>query len=386
MPTTRKPKVAPPAPEFTRTRDYLSRFVVADDAAMDVLTVWILHTHLFSPSCETPPTTPYLYISGDKGCGKSTLGEVAATVVRAPLSTVGITGAGLVRLVGGSEDEESDLAPMPTLFIDEVDALYSGSKEELLRMMLNAGYRKGGVVPRAVGTKVINYSAFCPKFLMGIDNGHLPDTVADRAIRIDLRRATREEMANVEMFFHYEVEDDAAELNQELSHWAQENSLAIRQYKPAPVPEIAKTPRHWEIARTLVQVAHVLNVEDRIVDALVALFKRNRSKETQGMRAIRVMREMFEAEATAKRYHDNGDRIPAQAVLQAVLAAGVIVPGGSFKGLGGILSAEGINGDTIRLRKGHPEAGKDDGPIKGFYLDKSGLADKFREMDAAEAQ
>ena len=253
-----------PAPEFTRTREFIRRYIVLDADALDVATVWAMHTHLFSPACETPPTTPYLYITAPKGSGKTLFGQdVLGCITRAPMPTVGITGPGLIRLVGGGDDDGGEFedadsahaAAAPTLMVDEVDALYAGSKDEVLRMMLNAGYRRGGVVPRVVGKSVVNYSAFCPKVLMGIDNGHLPDTVADRSIRINLKRASADDMLTVEPFYSYEVEDESAELIQELSTWAKRNSEAIKAYKPTPVPEIAKVPRHWEIARTLVQVA-----------------------------------------------------------------------------------------------------------------------------------
>lgn len=328
--------------EYTTTRNYIKRFAVMEEDALDIVTTWTMHTWLFSPACENPLTTPYLYITAEKGSGKTLLGQdVLGTITRSPMNTVGITGPSLIRLVGGAdfteEEEGTPVTVMPTLTIDEVDALYSGAKDEVLRMMLNAGYRRGGTVPRVVGREVINYSAFCPKILMGIDNGHLPDTVTDRSIRITLKRATAEQMATVEPFYHFDVEDEAAEICSDLAEWAKTHSLQIRQYRPEAIPGL--TPRQWEIARTLVQVAKFVGNEKRIREAIAATFAETPTTQDPRVSLYAAIREAF----------GSRDRITTNEILQALTDAGVSVPGQNGKGLGSVIGRDGIKGSAIRL-------------------------------------
>lgn len=344
---------------FTDVRSYIRRYAVIEDDQLDVVTTWSLHTWLFSPACTNPVSTPYLYIAAEKGAGKTLLGQdVLGTIVRAPMATVGITGPSLIRLVGGHDDDSDsdDSEPVtaaPTLTIDEVDALYSGAKDEVLRMMLNAGYRRGGVVPRVVGKSVVNYSAFCPKLLMGIDNGHLPDTVLDRSIRIDLHVATPDEMATVEPFYHFDVEDEAAELSERMATWARENSQTVSDYRPAPIEGLR--PRQWEIARSLVQVAKMIGNEKRIREALFTLLTSHVAPESVTVRMFRSIATLFDETQT--------DRLSTEAILQRLTRDGVSVPGNSGKGLGAVLGPQGVKGGVIRFTNGNSETK----PARGYY-------------------
>lgn len=147
------------APEFTATKKFIQRYVVLGEDEANVTALWTMATHLFSESATEPHTMPYLYITGPKGSGKTVLGQdILSMLCRNYVSTVGITGPGLFRLVDAGN---------PTLGIDEIDALYSGAKDETLRMMLNAGYRRGGSVPRVVNGELQQFSPFRPQNLYG---------------------------------------------------------------------------------------------------------------------------------------------------------------------------------------------------------------------------
>ena len=85
----------------------------------------------------------------------------------------------------------------PTLLIDEIDAIFGrkAREREELRGILNAGYRRGAVMHRMGGsnnTTLETFSVYCPKAFAGIGDC-LPDTIADRAIPIRLKRRTRDE-------------------------------------------------------------------------------------------------------------------------------------------------------------------------------------------------
>jgi hypothetical protein len=334
---------------FTRTRDYIRRFVVLPDDDLDIITTWTITTWTFSPMCTTPATMPYLYVTGAKGSGKTVLGQdVMGTVCRNHTPTVGITGPGVFRIIGDWDPETGEVVNnAPTLALDEIDATFSGAKDEPLRQMLNAGYRRGATVPRVAGKVTINFPVHCPKILMGIDNGHLPDTVTDRSIRIDLRKATPEQMKGIEPFYIFDVEEEADELSSQLAEWAKQNSMVLRDYRPEPIPDLS--PRQWEIARTLVQIAHAVGNEARIREALHTVMTRNPERPDG---KVGLYRAIFNLLASMDGEH--ADRVTSRQILAQLDLEGVNVPGQSGKGLASVLSEDGIAPDYIRLRPGHP--------------------------------
>ena len=114
---------------------------------------------------------------------------------------------------------------LPTLLLDEIDATLKGDKElsETLRGILNTGHRKGGAVTITVGQgsnfDVRDFSTFCPKAIAGI--GGLPDTVADRSIRIELKRKAQPEL--ISRFRQRTVAQEAAPISSKLESWAEGN-------------------------------------------------------------------------------------------------------------------------------------------------------------------
>jgi hypothetical protein len=347
---------------FNETRDFIRRYVVLPDNELDIVTVWTMGTWAFSPSCQSPATYPYLYVTGAKGSGKTVLGQdVAGVLCRNHRATVGMTGPGVFRIIGDWVVETNEIVPyFPTLALDEIDATFSGAKDEALRQMLNAGYRRGAFVPRAAGKTTINFPVYCPKLLMGIDNGHLPDTITDRSIRIEMRRATPEEMLTVQPFYIFDVEDEAAELSQSLSDWAKDHSMVLKDYRPEAIPDLS--PRQWEIARTLVQLSREIGNEDRIRDALHAVMTANPQRPDGKVSLYRSILNLFDECDT--------DRLTSRQILARLAVDGVHVPGDSGKGLSAVLSEDGIGPDYVRLPDGHP--GIPDGkPVqRGYYRHK----------------
>lgn len=105
--------------------------------------------------------------------------------------------------------------------IDEVDTIFgpaAGDHEEL-RGVLNAGHRRGAVVHRCDGPKleVKEFPVFTPVVLAGI--GHVPDTVADRAVVIRMKR--RAPGDKVESFRRRKVAPAATELRQRVAVWVE---------------------------------------------------------------------------------------------------------------------------------------------------------------------
>jgi hypothetical protein len=159
---------------------FVRRFVVATQAEIVLIALWVLHTHMI----DAARSTPYLSItSAEKESGKSRLLEVMELLVHKPWMTGRVTAACLTRKID---------AVRPTLLLDESDAAFAGAEEyaEALRGVLNTGYRWNGVASCCVGQGANigfhDFKTFCPKAIAGI--GKLPDTVASRSIAIWLKR------------------------------------------------------------------------------------------------------------------------------------------------------------------------------------------------------
>src|SRR5262249_19127574 len=111
----------------------------------------------------------------------------------------------------------------PTMLLDETDAIFKdgrggpSEKQEGLRAILNAGYRKGALVPRCIGTsnELELFDVFCPKSMAGI--GHLPQTLEDRAVCIRLTRRTSDEV--IERFRFHTAERHKKELGGRIDGW-----------------------------------------------------------------------------------------------------------------------------------------------------------------------
>jgi hypothetical protein len=220
------------------------RFVVLNDAQAAAGALWIAHTW----TIEAARATPYLYVtSAEPECGKTRLLEVLHELVREPLSTVNISDAALFRAIETYR---------PTLLFDEVDGIWNAKKandREDLRRLLNAGYRRGGVVLRMGGTNKITlerFEVFGAKALAGL--GTLPPTLASRCIRLELTRRRPDEP--VEDFYPDELEE-ADTLRLWLASWAEQALEPLRAARPARVDGLRD--RVNEVWRPLLAIAEL---------------------------------------------------------------------------------------------------------------------------------
>lgn len=110
--------------------------------------------------------------------------------------------------------------PRPTLLLDEYDATFTDTtsdKNETLRSIINAGYESGSTYGR-VGQNMIpqDFPAFAAVALAGI--GNPPDTIADRAVIINMRRKTKAE--RVQPFRKRTIKATAEPIREALTSWA----------------------------------------------------------------------------------------------------------------------------------------------------------------------
>ena len=87
----------------------IRQFLAMPDGAAEIVALWILHTHCFDCFLHSPRLA---ITSPEKGCGKTTLLDVAARLVARPLSTSNATVSAIFRVVGW---------PSRALLIDEAD-------------------------------------------------------------------------------------------------------------------------------------------------------------------------------------------------------------------------------------------------------------------------
>jgi hypothetical protein len=221
------------------------RYVVLSTPQADVIALWVVHTHAFAAA----ETTPYLEIcSAEKRSGKTRLLELLDLLCARPWLTGRVTTAVLGRKVD---------ALRPTLLLDESDAAFRGEKDyaEALRAILNSGHRRGGKASVCVGQGANigfrDLDVFCPKAIAGI--GRLPDTISDRAIKIDLRRKARDEV--VARFRRRDAVAEATPVKELAEAWANANMEALES-ATAETPELLndRAADAWE---PLAAIAHV---------------------------------------------------------------------------------------------------------------------------------
>jgi hypothetical protein len=238
---------------------FIKKYVVlpSDEHAL-ILALWALHTWTFASA----RTTPYLYVhSADKQSGKTRLLEVMEVLCRNSLRATNVTPSVLFRAIDRMD---------PTLMIDEVDTIWAGARNEMMRGIINGGYKIGGFVLRIQNQQPTKYNTFCPKILAGIYNGFIPDTIADRCIPIKLRRKKAGEQC--ERFFGVDVlgSRELGQLLDRVETFVNHFSHAVAVQRPEPVEGISD--RQGEISEPLVALGVVLGCEGEVRSAVAAMF------------------------------------------------------------------------------------------------------------------
>lgn len=176
---------------LTATEALIAKYVVASGEQLDTLALHAAHTHAF----EAADTTLYINVtSAAPESGKTRIFEVLVEIVRAPFNVVDPSTASLFRMVD---------AHSSTVLMDEIDVVFAGNKEEKSRIigLLNAGYRRGAVIPRVLdGSKDARppklFKIFAPKMFAGIGTGLPPATLTRCAvIRLKKKKAGEEAAA-----------------------------------------------------------------------------------------------------------------------------------------------------------------------------------------------
>jgi putative DNA primase/helicase len=275
--------------------DAVRRYVVLSDQARDAVALWIVHTWLI----ERFRISPKLAIrSPTRGCGKSTLIEVMTPMVRRAQQTSNITPAALFRVVQRHR---------PTLLIDEVDSFLAQSNE--LRGLLNASHKFDGAVTRTVGDdhEPRSFRVYSAVALSGI--GALPETIADRAIDVELKRRLPGEPLTQLRIGQTKHLDDTA---RKIARWVADHADDIAAAEPE-LPAINRGGDNW---LALFAIAHVAAGEwpKRALAAAMATSGSAETNEEGRLELVLIdIRAVFDREAaTLKRPPEGDDRISSE--------------------------------------------------------------------------
>ena len=193
------------------TESFIRRFCVfPDEHALVAVTLWAAHAHMV----EHFHTTPRLaLLSPEAGSGKTRVLEVLDLLVPSSMFCLSASPAAIFRTLAETQI---------TLLVDEVDTIFArrgkDDGNEDLRALLNAGYKRGAMIPRCVGPRheVQSFAVFAATALAGL--GDLPDTVMSRSIIIRMKKRAPHE--SMEPFRFREHEGRGHAIRIKLAEWA----------------------------------------------------------------------------------------------------------------------------------------------------------------------
>ena len=324
---------------------FLARFVAfPSEHARVAATLWTLHSHLVDAAVSTPRLA---ILSPEPGSGKTRLLELLELLVRHPLPAISASPSAIFRTIAKER---------PTLLFDEVDAVFKGSAKdesaEALRGLINAGHRKGRMVPRCVGPhhEVRLFDTYAALALAGL--GDLPDTVMDRSVIIRMRRRAPGEF--VQSYREREHSPEGHELRQRLAEFAERVADDVRDAWPQMPDGVTDRPADvWEPLLAIAEVAGG-SWPTRARMACLELCKVAVSREASlGVRLLADVRAvMGDAEAIS-----TGALLEALHALEEAPWAELRGRPLDARGLARLLKQYGVSSAKVRAAEGKPLQG-----------------------------
>ena len=150
-----------------------------EEGASDVLALWVIGTYLY-PLFEA---YPYIALNGPKGSGKTKVVDLTAKLAFNMVASSNISPAALFRWVAATRG---------VLAIDEAERLSNTGDPVVqdLRLLLNAGYKRGSPAIRIEGDdrQVTEFEVYGPKMIASIREPE--DVLKSRCITIHMLRTT----------------------------------------------------------------------------------------------------------------------------------------------------------------------------------------------------
>lgn len=179
---------------YKRVIEILKYYCDLKEEDYSIIALWIIGTYLY----KNFQTYPYLFFNAPKGSGKTRLLKLIAKLSYNGEIIVSISESVLFRISGDS-----------TICIDEFESLH-GKEKQALRELLNAGYKKGLGVKRAVKVKgaiekfaIESFDVFAPKAMANIWG--MDEVLGDRAITIILDKSNNPAFTQKIENFDYDI-------------------------------------------------------------------------------------------------------------------------------------------------------------------------------------
>jgi hypothetical protein len=253
-------------------------------------------------------STPRIaFVSPERGSGKTRALEITEALTPNPVHAVNVSPAYLFRKVG---DEDGG---RPTILYDEVDTLFGSNVQDTgeIRGLLNAGHRRGAVAGRCVmiGNKVQTEEipAYCAVALAGI--GNLPDTIASRAVIIEMRRRAPDE--SVEPFRRRLHFPEGESIGMMLARWCAEIADGIEAVEPEmPQGVNDRDADCWEPLLAAADAAASERPKRARAAAINLVVAASERTMTTGVQLLTDLREVF----------GDADRMGTESILQQLLS------------------------------------------------------------------
>ena len=228
---------------FNRIRTVIDCHIVCEACTTTAAALWIM----FSWCIDAVQIAPIACITApEKRCGKTQLLTLIGELCYRPMPVSNITAAALFRSIEKWQ---------PSLLIDEADSFIKENED--LRGIINAGHsRKNAYVIRTTGDnhEPTRFNVWGAKAISGI--GHLPETLKDRSIILELRRKQPHE---ARQRLRHADPLEFEQIRQQLARWSQDNFDQIKQARPE-LPDALndRAQDNWE---SLLAIADLLGDE-----------------------------------------------------------------------------------------------------------------------------
>jgi hypothetical protein len=182
------------------------------------------------------------------------------------------------------------------MLLDELETRLRGDSGEMLRGVLDSGFRRGGKLTICVGDQheEKDFSTFCPKVLAGI--GRVWDTVASRSIPVRMARASRAELVLLKKLRGDRIVGICLPYRRRLQRWASDFEESLRALDPETPDSLGA--RHSDVWRPLLGIADVAGGEwpKRARDAALELHGRGDEESDYGLLLLADVRELFDVQ------------------------------------------------------------------------------------------
>lgn len=275
-----------PAQALNDVEDFIRRFVAfPSDHALVAAALWAAHCHVL----DAFDTTPRLaFLSPEPGSGKTRAIEILNLLVPWPILAANASFAALSRAVAQTNSR-------PTILFDEIDTVFgrNAKPNEDLRALINAGYRKSGTSLRCVGPNFepTQFPAYSALAVAGL--GYLPETIADRAIVVKMRRRGPNE--SIDSFRVRDHTPLGHALRDALSEAFPPHERALSERRPE-LPD-GVSDRSADIWEPLLAIAEVAGSDwpRRARDACVHFVRAAKPRVSLGMQLLSDIRTVFSA-------------------------------------------------------------------------------------------